>query len=96
MLASEQLDLVAVATESGTHAEIGLDCIHAGCHVIIEKPIALSIADADRLISAAEEKCLVLCACHQNRFNKSIQRSVKRGTWSIRSFASWRSSCALE
>ena len=74
MLRSEELDLVAVATESGSHAAIGLDCIEAGCHVIIEKPIALSIADADRLIDAATAKGVVLCACHQNRFNKSIQK----------------------
>jgi len=74
MLSSEQLDLVAIATESGSHAAIGLDCVDAGCHVIIEKPMALSIADADRLIDAAEVKGVVLCACHQNRFNKSIQK----------------------
>lgn len=74
MLKSEALDLVAVATESGSHAQIGLDCINAGSHVIIEKPIALSIADADKLIDAADEKGVVLGACHQNRFNKSIQK----------------------
>lgn len=74
MLDSEGLDLVAIATESGSHAQIGLDCINTSCHVIIEKPLALSIADADRMIEAAEEKGVVLCSCHQNRFNKSIQK----------------------
>lgn len=74
MLKTEELDLVAVATESGSHAQIGLDCINAGCHVIIEKPIALSITDADKLIDAADEKGVVLCSCHQNRFNKSIRK----------------------
>ena len=74
MLQSEQLDLVAIATESGSHAQIGLDCIDAGCHVIIEKPIALSIADADKLIDAARDKGVILSSCHQNRFNKSIQK----------------------
>ncbi|NLK09032.1 MAG: Gfo/Idh/MocA family oxidoreductase [Firmicutes bacterium] len=74
MLHTEQLDLVAIATESGSHARIGLDCINAGHHVIIEKPIALSIADADHLIEAASNKGVVLCSCHQNRFNKSIQK----------------------
>ncbi|MBR3436444.1 MAG: Gfo/Idh/MocA family oxidoreductase, partial [Lachnospiraceae bacterium] len=47
MLEKEKPELVAIATESGKHASIALDCIAAGCHVIIEKPIALSIADAD-------------------------------------------------
>ena len=73
MLCIEQPDLVAIATESGKHAAIALDCIAAGCHVIIEKPIALSIADADAIIQAAKEKGVLVCANHQNRFNKSVQ-----------------------
>lgn len=74
MLEEEKLDLVAIATESGKHAAIALDCIEKGIHVIIEKPIALSLEDADAIISAAERKGVKVCACHQNRFNKSIQK----------------------
>ncbi|MBC8529573.1 Gfo/Idh/MocA family oxidoreductase [Christensenellaceae bacterium NSJ-44] len=74
MLEKERPILVAIATESGRHAAIGLRCIAAGCNLIIEKPIALSIADADALIEAAESKGVQICACHQNRFNKSIQK----------------------
>lgn len=74
MLEEEDLDLVAIATESGKHASIALDCIEKGFHVIIEKPIALSLEDADAIISAAERKGVKVCACHQNRFNKSIQK----------------------
>ena len=73
MLAIEKPELVAIATESGKHAAIALDCIEAGCHVIIEKPIALSIADADAIIKAGHEKGVLVCANHQNRFNKSVQ-----------------------
>lgn len=74
MLQREKIELVAIATESGKHAQIALDCINAGCNVIIEKPIALSLADADRIIQKSEEKGVKVCACHQNRFNKSIQK----------------------
>jgi len=74
MLQREKIDLVAIATESGKHAEIAIDCIDAGCNVIIEKPIALSLADADQIIQKSEEKGVKVCACHQNRFNKSIQK----------------------
>lgn len=74
MLQQEKIELVAIATESGKHAQIALDCIDAGCNVIIEKPIALSLADADRIIEKSEEKGVKVCACHQNRFNKSIQK----------------------
>lgn len=74
MLAKEKPELIAIATESGKHAQIALDCIEAGCNLIIEKPIALSLADADMIIAKAEEKGVKVCACHQNRFNKSIQK----------------------
>lgn len=74
MLANEELELVSIATESGKHAAIALDCIEAGCNLIIEKPIALSLEDADKVVTAAKEKGIKVCACHQNRFNKSIQK----------------------
>ena len=73
MLEKEKPDLVAIATPSGEHAKIALDCIEAGCHVIIEKPIALSISDANKIINAAKKKGVLVCANHQNRFNKSVQ-----------------------
>ncbi len=74
LLEEEKPQLVAICTESGKHAEIAMDCIRAGCHVIIEKPIALSIEDADKMIWMAKEKNVKICASHQNRFNKSIQK----------------------
>ena len=74
MIKKEKPELVAIATESGKHAQIAIDCINAGCNVIIEKPIALSIEDAKRIINAANEKGVKVCANHQNRFNKSIKK----------------------
>lgn len=73
LLVKEKPELVAIATESGKHAKIALTCIEAGCNVIIEKPIALSLADADAIIRAAKKKGVLVCANHQNRFNKSVQ-----------------------
>lgn len=77
LLEKETPKLVAIATESGKHAAIALDCIAAGCHVIIEKPIALSLSDADAIIKAGHEKGVIVCTNHQNRFNKSIQEIRK-------------------
>lgn len=74
MLEKEKPDLVAIATESGSHARIAMDCLKLGCNLIIEKPIALSLQDADLIIQKANETGLKVCACHQNRFNKSIQK----------------------
>ena len=74
MLRAERPELVAICTESGKHAEVALECIDNGCNVIIEKPIALSLKDADEIIRRAKEKGVKVCANHQNRFNKSIQK----------------------
>jgi len=74
LLEKEKPELVAIATESGKHAAIALACIAAGCNVIIEKPIALSIADANAIIAAADAKGVKVCANHQNRFNKSVSK----------------------
>ena len=67
-------ELISIATESGKHAEIALYCIEHGIHVIIEKPMAMSIQDADAIIQKAEEHHVKVCACHQNRFNIAVQK----------------------
>ena len=74
MIETEKPELVAIATESGKHAAIALECLDRGCNLIIEKPIALSLADADAIIRKAETQGLKVCVNHQNRFNKSIQK----------------------
>ena len=56
MLENEKPELVAIATESGKHAQIALDCLDMGCNLIIEKPIALSLEDADKIIVLNEGK----------------------------------------
>ncbi len=74
MLESEKPELVAIATESGEHAHIAIDCLNHGANVIIEKPIALSLSDAQKIIDIAKKQNLKVSACHQNRFNKAIQK----------------------
>ena len=74
MLQQVRPELVAIATDSGAHAAIALDCIRAGCHVIIEKPIAMSVAEARQIVQAAEERGVKVAACHQNRFNEACQQ----------------------
>ncbi|MDO4485122.1 MAG: Gfo/Idh/MocA family oxidoreductase [Bacillota bacterium] len=77
MLDAEQPELASIATESGNHASIALDCIEKGTNIIIEKPMAMSIEDADRIINLAEVKNVKVSACHQNRFNIAIQELRK-------------------
>lgn len=77
MIEAEQPTLVGIATESGLHAEIALYCIDHGVNLIIEKPMAMSIADADEIIRRSEEKGVKVSACHQNRFNVAVQETRK-------------------
>ena len=69
------LQLISIATESGLHARIALDCIDAGVNIIIEKPMAMSMADAEEIIRRSEEKSVKVSACHQNRFNVAVQET---------------------
>ena len=77
LLELEKPELVSIATESGNHAEIALYCIDKGVHAIIEKPMAMSIDDANKIIEAAEKKHVKVSACHQNRFNVAVQELRK-------------------
>ncbi len=72
-----EIELIAIATSSGYHAEIALFCIEHGINVIIEKPMAMNIADADEIIRRSQEKGVVVSACHQNRFNIAVQQMRK-------------------
>ncbi len=74
MLEKEHPTLVAIATESGEHAKIAKDCIKMGINVIIEKPISLSLQDAREIIDLSKKYNVKVCACHQNRFNKAVQK----------------------
>jgi predicted dehydrogenase len=73
MLENEDIDIVSICTESGYHSKQAIYCMNKGKHVIVEKPIALSIQDADKMIKVAKVKNVKLCVSHQNRFNPVIQ-----------------------
>lgn len=77
MIEAEKPEIASIATESGIHAEIALHCIDKGINVIIEKPMAMSMEDADKIIEAAKAKNVKVSACHQNRFNVAIQELRK-------------------
>jgi UDP-N-acetyl-2-amino-2-deoxyglucuronate dehydrogenase len=82
MLKNEDIDIVTIATESGYHAKHAVDCLNFDTHVLIEKPMALSIEDADKIIELAKEKGKKVCVSHQNRFNPPIQklrRAIEEG-----------------
>jgi predicted dehydrogenase len=77
MIDEQEPDLVSIATNSGAHAEIALHCIDRGVPVIIEKPMAMNMKDANEIVRLSEEKGVQVAACHQNRFNVAIQELRK-------------------
>jgi len=73
LLARDDLDVVCVCTPSGLHAEVGVQAARAGKHVIVEKPIDVSLEAADRLITACREAGVRLGVIFQHRFDDGVQ-----------------------
>jgi len=67
MLASEHLDLVSIATPPGTHCELSVQALEAGVHVIVEKPMAPSLEECDRMLEAQRRSGKLLSVIAQNR-----------------------------
>ena len=73
LLAAGLVDAVSIATPHHLHAPIALDCLHAGLHVFIEKPIATRVSEADKILELASVKQLKLCVGHQYRTFRSVR-----------------------
>lgn len=72
MLASENLDLVSIATPPGTHCELSVQALEAGVHVIVEKPMAPSLEECDRMLEAQRRSGKLLSVIAQNRFRDDM------------------------
>jgi len=67
-----KVDAVSIAVPTSLHFEIARDFLQAGTHVLVEKPITTTVAEADELIRLAHEKQRVLMVGHLERFNPAI------------------------
>jgi predicted dehydrogenase len=72
MMARETVDVVVVLTESGYHARHVIELAPYGKHIVVEKPMALTLDDADAMISACREHGVRLFVVKQNRFNVPV------------------------
>jgi len=68
----DQVEAVSVATPTVSHHEIARAFLEAGVHVLVEKPIARTLDEADEMISVAESKNLILQVGHIERFNPAF------------------------
>ncbi|MDR2741304.1 MAG: Gfo/Idh/MocA family oxidoreductase [Treponema sp.] len=74
MLAAEDIDIVDICSPPFCHAEIAVDSLNAGRHVILEKPMAASLGECDAVIAAAEKSGTVLSVIAQNRFRGEVNK----------------------
>jgi predicted dehydrogenase len=70
------VDAVTIATPTASHVEIALPFIDAGAAVLVEKPMAASLAEADHLISAADARGTLLAVGHTERFNPAVAAAM--------------------
>lgn len=75
MLASPDVDIVSILTPSGMHADHAIMAARAGKHVVVEKPMALRLEDADAMIRACDEAGVKLFVVKQNRFNVPVVKA---------------------
>ncbi len=67
------VDAVSIVVPTVYHYQVALDCINAGVDILLEKPMTVTLAEADDLIDKAEKKNLVLQIGHLERFNAAVQ-----------------------
>jgi UDP-N-acetyl-2-amino-2-deoxyglucuronate dehydrogenase len=73
MLKETSPDVAVICTPHPLHAALGLDCLKAGAHVLLEKPIAVEVAEADELIAAAEAAGRILAVSFQHRTRPAVE-----------------------
>ena len=72
LLARDDVDVVCVCVPSGLHAEVGVRAAKAGKHLVVEKPIDVTLEAADRLIEAARTAGVALTVISQHRFDPGL------------------------
>ncbi|MFC3039862.1 Gfo/Idh/MocA family protein [Virgibacillus xinjiangensis] len=77
MLDRDDIDVVSVCTPTGLHAPLAIKAANAGKHIILEKPIAMTLEDTDRIIDACDYNNVKLSIVHPNRF-RPVVRELKK------------------
>ncbi len=76
MLAQSDVNLVVLITPHNTHADLALQCLAAGRHAVVEKPMAITTDECDRMIAAAGSGGLLLSTYHNRHWDGWILRAV--------------------
>ena len=71
----KELDIVDICTPIQTHAQLAIEAMESGRHVLVEKPLAMNVEDVDRMYEVADKKHVKLCVVHQNIFNPIVRKA---------------------
>lgn len=77
LLADPKVEVAVIATASGLHAPIAKAALYAGKHIVVEKPMTLSLKEADEIIALAHAQKRTVLVCHQLRY-RPIMQTIKR------------------
>jgi len=83
MLSEEKLDICSVCTENNKHAEISIAALEAGCHVLCEKPMAITGKEADAMVAASKKNGRKLSVGYQLRFGNEarlLHKEIQKGS----------------
>lgn len=77
MLKNSDINLTTIITPHNTHARLALQCLRADCHVVCEKPLAITTAECDRMMREAKARNLVLSTYHNRHWDGCILQAMK-------------------
>ena len=78
MLKKSDVNLVVIITPHNTHADLAVQCLKAGRHVVVEKPFAITTAECDAMIAAARKNGVLLSTYHNRHWDGCILEAVDR------------------
>src|SRR3989440_2078143 len=70
------VDAVVVSAPAATHAEVTIDALDSGVHVFVEKPLCITLADADRIVAARDRAGKVVQVGYMKRFDPAVERML--------------------
>jgi predicted dehydrogenase/nucleoside-diphosphate-sugar epimerase len=77
MLKYSKADVVHILTPPKTHAALAIQAMNAGCHVLVEKPMAINVAEAEEMVEVAKKNNVQLSICHMYLFDPIIEKLIK-------------------
>lgn len=75
ILEDEEIEVVSICVPTTHHYNVVMDAIEAGKHILVEKPIAFTLKEAEEMVKAAHEKGVILATGHVERFNPAVQKA---------------------